>query len=92
MAIRAQVTGRVAIFDEGTVSGNHIIAIIPDYQREKGWGRDYQLTGEDYDEIGRASVNEHRELLEKTKITIQSQLGTRDTNLLGNAKALQKPE
>src|SRR3954452_25386891 len=61
MVIRAQVTGRVAIFDEGTVSGNHIIAIIPDYQREKGWGRDYQLTGEDYDEIGSASVKEHRE-------------------------------
>src|SRR5215213_6035618 len=92
MAIRAQVTGRVAIFDEGTVSGNHIIAIVPDYQREKDWGRDYQLTGEDYDEIGRASLNEYRELLEKTKVMIHSQLGTRDAHLLGNVKVLQKPD
>jgi len=92
MAIRAQVTGRVAIFDEGTVAGNHIMAIIPGYQREKGWARDYQLTGEDYDEIGRASINEYRELLEKTKINVQSQLGTRDTHLLGNVKALRQPE
>lgn len=88
-AARAQVTGRVAIFDEGTVSGNHIMAIVPDYQREMGWGRDYQMTGEDYEFIGSKAVREHRDVLEQTKLTIQNQLGTKTDKLLGSGKALR---
>jgi hypothetical protein len=87
-AIRAQVTGRVAIFDEGTISGNHIIAIVPDYQREMGWGRDYQLTGEDYEYIGSKAVREHRDVLQNTKRAVQNQLGSLSDKLLTNGKAL----
>ncbi len=81
-AIRAQVTGRVAIFDEGTISGNHIMAIVPDYQREMGWGRDYQLTGEDYDYIGPKTIREYREVLELSKVQTNAQIGKRDPKLL----------
>ncbi len=51
-AIRAQVTGEIAIFAEGTIAGNSIIAIMPDYQRMMGWNRDHELNGEDHREIG----------------------------------------
>lgn len=67
-AIKAQGTGQVAVFNEGTVSGNHIISITPDYQRMKGWNRDYQLTGEDYEYIGKEMVNDFRVLLENVKL------------------------
>jgi hypothetical protein len=68
MALRAQVTGRVAIFKEGTISGNHIMSITPDYQRMKGWNRDYQLTGEDYEYIGTKMVDDFRVFLENVKL------------------------
>lgn len=64
-AIRAQVTGKVGIFKRGTVSGNHIISITPDYQRMLGWNQDYQLTGEDWSCVGDRLVNECQDILEQ---------------------------
>lgn len=54
-AIRAQITGKIGIFEEGTVSGNAILSITPDYNRMMGWNRDYRLSPEDWKEVG-ASV------------------------------------
>lgn len=83
-AIIAQGTGRVAVFKEGTVAGNHIAAIVPDYQRALGYARDYTLNGEDYAELG-TKKDEHLDMLvEATKqanLTIGS--GKPDQKLLG---------
>jgi hypothetical protein len=65
-AIIAQVKGQVAIFKEGTVSGNSIMSIIPDWNRTMGYNRDYKLTGEDYQHIGEKRIDENRLLLENT--------------------------
>ena len=62
-AIIAQGTGKVAVFNEGTISGNNIISILPDWNKVMGWNRDYQLTGEDYEYIGKAKVEEYRTLI-----------------------------
>jgi hypothetical protein len=69
-ALRAQITGKIGSFKEGTIAGNNIMAIVPDYQRAMGWGRDYQLTGEDYAEIGGATQREYQNLLEETKYQV----------------------
>lgn len=53
-AIKAQITGMVALLEGGSLSGSEIKKIIPDYQREMGWNREYQLGYEDYQEIGDA--------------------------------------
>lgn len=63
-ALVAQVTGKVAVFKEGSIAGNSIISILPDYNREMGWNRDYKLTGEDYDYIGTKRVDESRKMIE----------------------------
>lgn len=66
-ALRAQVNGTVVAFHEGTVAGNNIITIQPDYQREMGWNRDYDLQGGDYAYIGNKKVEEYRMCLEQAK-------------------------
>lgn len=76
MAVRAQISGRVAVFKGGTAAGNNIMTIIPDYQRAMGWNRDYQLTGEDYDEIGPTKQREYQNLLQETTYQINNQLSS----------------
>lgn len=66
MAVRAHISGKKGLFKEGAVSGDKIIAIVPDYQRDMGWNRDYILMGEDYTEIGEKK-REYELLLEETK-------------------------
>jgi hypothetical protein len=66
-ALRAQIKGSVAVFAEGSVSGNSILTITPDYQRMMGWNRNYSLTGEDYDEIGKALPRECMNLIVATQ-------------------------
>lgn len=83
-AVRAQITGKVALFKEGTVSGNHIMTITPDLQRHMGYNRDYELHGEDYKEIGHKAIAEHQQFIETTKIAVENQLGQ------GNQKKLHE--
>lgn len=75
-AIRAQINGTVAIFNEGTIAGNSIMAIMPDLNRAMGYNRDYQLTGEDYAEIGQKRQDEHRLFLENAKMAIAGKTQT----------------
>jgi hypothetical protein len=63
-AIKARATGKTGIFKEGVISGQYIISILPDWNKEMGWNRDYQLTGEDYALIGRERQNEYNEILQ----------------------------
>lgn len=74
MAMRAQITGKVGIFKEGTVSGNHIMSIVPDWQRMMGYNRDYALTGDDYKEIGHKRIDECMLQLETVVHEVQAQL------------------
>lgn len=71
-AIKAQLTGSVFMCDEGTIAGNSIMAIMPDYNRILGFNRDYQLTGEDYAELTRETKHEHMQYLEDIKHQIEN--------------------
>lgn len=71
MAFRAQVNGGVLVAKEGTVSGNHIVSITPDYNREMGYKRDYILQGEDYEQIGAKKQEDYRLFLEDTRLALE---------------------
>ena len=79
LALRAQINGKIAVFNEGTVAGNNIIAITPDYNKALGFNPAYELVGEDYKQLGKLEIDAHRELIESKKIEIsqgnQLQLG-----------------
>lgn len=83
-ALRAQVNGTIFACEEGTIAGNSIMAIAPDYNRLMGYNRDYALTGEDYKEIGAKAVNAHRNFLNNVKREVLV-LGA-NTKLLEHAK------
>lgn len=81
-AFLAQISGKVfaASDGSGSIRGNDIISILPDYNRALGLNRDYVLNGEDYTQLGNQSVLEHRKILEGAKNSVNGamtkQLGT----------------
>lgn len=66
-ALRAQMEGSIFMGEEGTIAGNNIMAIMPDYNRILGLNRDYTMIGEDYDELPPRTKHEHMAYLEETK-------------------------
>jgi len=82
-AVRAQITGKVAIFKEGTISGNHIISITPDWTRMMGWNRGYQPTGEDYLEIGDREQRECKLMIEGVTERVKMELTVPEYKQIG---------
>jgi hypothetical protein len=74
MCVRAQVTGKTALTKQGSVSGNEIKKIIPDWNRTMGYNRLYKLNSEDYAEIGNKTMDEHYELIENTNLSVSRQV------------------
>lgn len=74
MCVRAQITGKVAVTKEGTVSGSIIQKITPDWNRVLGYNRLYKLQGEDYRDIGERRIEEYRLALADTTTNVQRQL------------------
>jgi len=66
MALRAHISGKKGMFKEGSISGDKIIAITPDFNRALGYNRDYVLKGEDYNELGK-SRDDHELFLEEKR-------------------------
>jgi len=64
-AILAQVKGMVAIFKtQGTVAGNSIISIQPDWNRELGYNRDYKMNGEDFRRLSNTTKQKYDSILQ----------------------------
>ena len=66
-AIRAQIKGTIAVLSGGTVAGNSIASITPDWNRELGYNRGYHMTPEDYRSISDKKEKEYAVFLGETK-------------------------
>jgi len=83
-AITAQITGKVGIFREGTIAGNYIMSITPDYHKILGFNSDYHLTGEDMKLIAKLK-DEYLNIFNQVKIKVENQL-------TGSNKKIKEPE
>lgn len=61
-ALKAQITGKVAIFKNGTISGNQISKILPDYNKVE---KIYNPSGPDY--LPKGAEAEHQRVLENAQ-------------------------
>jgi hypothetical protein len=62
MALRAQLSGKIALLNGGSVAGNNIISITPDWNRMLGFNPTYKLQPEDYKRIGDKKVKQVQEI------------------------------
>lgn len=63
MCLRAQITGKVAFTKRGTISGNAILEIHPDWHRVLGLSRLHPLDSADMRELPREVHDSHLEAL-----------------------------
>ena len=74
MCIRAQITGKVAITKDGTITGNVIQRIVPDWNKALGLNRGYKMKPEDYEYLPKKVADEHRDAIALATSSVQSQL------------------
>ena len=67
-AIYAHMTGSKAVFASGSISGNMITVVQPDYHKAMGWNQGYKLGADDFAELAQHGVDKsHQKYLAKTK-------------------------
>jgi hypothetical protein len=79
MALRAQITGKIGVFSGGTVSGNHIISITPDWHKEFGYNPLHVLAAEDLSRLSYERKNEYQLSFEVAKEEAMAQIENRPT-------------
>ena len=87
MAINAQLTGKVAIFKTGTVAGNNIMSITPDWNKVMGYNADHVMTGEELNQVPRVHKAAMSLALENAGEIVKAKLENRQPQL----KAPQAP-
>jgi hypothetical protein len=81
MAINAQINNRVAVFKTGTVAGNHIMSITPDWNKMLGYNPDYVLTGEDIREVPKLKQAEANLAIENAGEIVKAKMENRPPQL-----------
>lgn len=86
-ALYAQMTGNsVLILKNGSVMGNHISAIMPDFHRAMGWNYAHRMGPEDHDEIHRSGAAQaHSGAIGEAKERIRYFLSIGQEALIGSA-------
>lgn len=83
-AIWAHMRGKNVAFEQGSISGERIVAVQPDYHSAMGWNRGYTLGADDYAELTQYGVDKkHSKFLANAKDRIQYLVETKQEHLIG---------
>lgn len=79
-----------SLFSGGSVKGNMIQEIKPDFHRIMGWNRGYKLEALDYEELAHKGIDRKcRQTMLEEKDTVQYLIETKQEKLIGSYPKLQ---
>lgn len=83
-AIYLHLTAKKGLLTGGSISGDRVIAVQPDFHRAMGWNRGYSLGPDDYAELnGKGIYKSYNILLEDTKARVHHLIETGQEHLIG---------
>lgn len=90
-AIYCHITGAVGVFSSGSISGKHIIKVVPDYNAELGWPPDHKLDGYDYNDLDRQGLRgKYMNFLSEQRERVNYLIESKQEHLIG--KGVPLPE
>lgn len=92
-AIYCQMSGKVGVFNGGTIRGSNIISIKEDWHRAMGWNKGHVLELEDFQDIDRYCSN-YKGVIGLAKQNVQHMIedGTPELIGKGNLNRLESPQ
>ncbi len=85
-AIYAHISGKTVVFDNGSINGAHISAIMPDFHRAMGWNYSYKLQPEDFSEINGLIGGEYKGILGQVKEKVNYLMKSGQAHLIGTGE------
>ncbi len=84
-AVYAQIVGNiVATFANGSIMGNHISAVLPDFHRAMGWNYGHKIGVDDHSELNRSGVaNRYAGVVGIAKERVNYFMTTNQRHLIG---------
>lgn len=91
-AIYIHLTGKKGGFNNGTVDGNKIISISPDWNRAMGWNVGYKPTPEEHGEIQAEMGARYNGIVAMAKNKVQEYLENGQIELIGTQPLIVAPK
>jgi hypothetical protein len=83
-AIYAHLTGKVVSFNNGSINGDAINSVMPDWHRAMGWNYGHIMQTDDWDEIRSKGIeNKYAGAIGESKEKVQYLIETNQLHLLG---------
>jgi hypothetical protein len=91
-AIYAQIVGNIVVtFKNGSMIGNRISAVLPDWHKAMGWNYAHKLDAYDFDELNHKGVSkEYAGLVGEAKDRVNYFMASGQMNLIGTGAEIKK--
>ena len=90
-AIYAHMSGKPVVFENGSINGNQISIIRPDFVRAMGWNRGYKPTPEEYGEIDSTVGKKYLGIIGSAKERVQGYIKSGELNKIGTTPLIENP-
>lgn len=92
-AVYAHMSGKPVAFENGSINGNQISIIRPDFVRAMGWNKGYKPTPEEHGEIEATVGKKYVGIMGRAKERVQEHIANGTPKLIGTESLLlDKPD